>query len=522
MADTLHADWLREGVRGWNLRRKKVSFSPDLSRLNFFDFLPPDFRDSPKTSRYFEKIDLSGANLDRADLSGLNFLGANFSGSNLSNAELSLSNFERADFTEANVFGANFEHSRLVAAKFDRAAIDGVNQFESAELSGAEFIEISSDQVVSQALEAKGAVVFASRLDYRNSLRAILPMGRLVGRAVEKTGAGELGDGKTKKNKYDVFYATNRNAVYERGALTDFGSDVSSFLSYGVSEVIVPEGRRIGTLGSPRWKRLFNRRDDRLRLDHIIPLSEELYWKLLNDTSSQMRVKQYPTIFVHGFNTNFSSAVLRAAQIGYDLGLGQGVGLFSWPSKGDWKDYARDEASVEVSKYLLADYITKFVENESSRRINIIAHSMGCRCLMGALEVLSSGQKSSIGRINQIILAAADVDTRMMLRQGGVAIGRCKRLTSYACTVDRALIASGWLHGYSRVGFAPPTFVLSGMDTVLVNDRDLGDYSHGYVGSSRTILNDIFSLLKQDAPPHERHAIEAVNESGVNYWKIRD
>jgi esterase/lipase superfamily enzyme len=69
------------------------------------------------------------------------------------------------------------------------------------------------------------------------------------------------------------------------------------------------------------------------------------------------------TLFIHGFNNSFEDAILRAAQIGYDLGIGQGIGLFSWPSQGvkTPKGYTTDEATAEASKYLLADFIEQFV-----------------------------------------------------------------------------------------------------------------------------------------------------------------
>lgn len=111
MADQWHVSWLKEGVERWNQRRRKVEFSPDLSGIRFFDFLPSDFRDAPKTSRYFERINLSDANLTGSDLSTLNFSKADFSGAILLNANMSKSNFDGAIFLNANLLGANASRS---------------------------------------------------------------------------------------------------------------------------------------------------------------------------------------------------------------------------------------------------------------------------------------------------------------------------------------------------------------------------------------------------------------------------
>ena len=272
-------------------------------------------------------------------------------------------------------------------------------------------------------------------------------------------------------------------------------------------------------LGSPLWKRLLNQKDDRLKIDSLIALDEDLFFRHLIDSADSMKIKEKPTIFIHGFNNSFEAAVLRAAQIGFDLQIGQGVGLFSWPSKGKKRGYSADEAAAEASKYLLADFIEKFVANAPSTSVNIIAHSMGCRCLLGALEVLSNGRKSTLKRVNQIILAAADVDTAIMPHLGKAATNYSTRTTSYVSDQDKALKVSGWLHSYPRVGFVPPTFVMSGMDTILVNDDDLGTMSHGYVGSSRTVLSDIFDLLSKNKDPSLRFSLIATN---AGYWKIKE
>ncbi|WP_209505858.1 MULTISPECIES: pentapeptide repeat-containing protein [unclassified Ruegeria] len=141
MANEWHVNWLKEGVANWNYRRKRVKFAPDLSGIRFFDLLPPDFRDAPKTSRFFERIDLSGSNLSAADLSDLNFAGAKFDGANMIEANLSLSNFSGASFRGSKLLGAHANRSLFDKARFENADITGVD-FSSSSAQGAVFIAV--------------------------------------------------------------------------------------------------------------------------------------------------------------------------------------------------------------------------------------------------------------------------------------------------------------------------------------------------------------------------------------------
>lgn len=518
MTDNNHAEWLKEGVKPWNRRRKKVSFLPDLSGINFFDFLPNDFRDAPKTSRYFEKINLSGANLNDANLSGLNFRNAKFDQANLSNADLSLSNFEKSSFKNANLSFANASKSLFLDSNFEKANLKDAD-FSEAILEDAIFIDTLIAEEQSTEIEFANMKNYANRIEYLEAKKDRLQMAYT---SQSSSDPESKVDKRKKKNRYDVYFATNRNPIYERGELSGFGSINTQELAYGISEVIVPEGHRVGSLGSSLWKRLLNRQDDRLRLDNITSLNELLFWEFIKETSANMKLKEHPVLFIHGFNNTFESAILRAAQIGYDLGIGQGIGLFSWPSKGNAASYNADEASAENSKYLLASFIETFTSNSPTGKINIIAHSMGCRCLIGALEQLSWKNVNSLKKLNQIIMAAADIDTAIMPQQGKIVTKHCSRFTSYASGLDKALKVSGWLHEFPRVGITPPTFVLNGIDTVVVNDLNLGTLSHGYVGSSRTVLNDIFELLKNNTDPSERFGIEAAVEATASFWKIKN
>lgn len=516
MAIHTHVEWLKEGVTRWNKRRKRVDFSPDLSGVSFFELLPKDFRDAPKTSRTFEKIDLSDANLTGSDLSNLNFQGANFSNARLINTNLYLSNFDKAKFVGSDLSLSTVENASFRNALFQHANIAELD-LKNADLMGASFVAVDLPSSNVRRLEARGAIFFSSIATYRKSktTASTSSSGSMIGFALQESEESM----KKPKNRYDVFYGTNRSPIFEREALSGFGSSRADVLSYGLCEVIVPDGHRIGSLGSSRWKRIFNQKDDRLKIDSLIGLDEELFFRSFIQSASAMKKKQRPTVFVHGFNTSFESAVLRAAQIGYDLGIGQGVGLFSWPSQGRTSAYMADEGVVDYSKYFLADFIEKFIQNSPEKSIDLIAHSMGCRCLLGALDVLSNGRKSILRRVNQVILAAADVDTSIMPRLCIAATNYSKRTTSYVSGKDQALKLSGWLHNFPRAGFTPPTFVMSGMDTILVNDDDLGTLSHGYLGSSRSVLKDVFDLLYDNKAPEQRFSLKAV-QSGL--WRIQN
>jgi len=519
MANKWHVDWLKEGVQRWNKRRKRVPFEPDLSGLNFFELLPPDFRDDPKTSRYFERIDLSCANLNGSDLSRLNFFKAKFDDADLSQADLTRSNFEQATFRKADLSGVSFENSILNNTEFEETKLKGAS-FERVEAGKIVAIAttLSADQ--RRQLDPQYLQEYSSRSEYRNEKR-LLRMRIGVSEdepAQEKSKPVEH----PKKNSYEVFFGTTRNPIFERGAVTGYGSKQWQSVNFGIAKVVVPDGNRLGGIGKKLWKRLFNKQESRLRLSEIMTLNSELFFEVLSRVESSGGAHQRPTIFVHGYNTSFEQAVLQAAQFGHDLGIAQGIGLFSWPSKGTELGYPSDEASAERNKYSLADFLEQFVDAFPKQGISVVAHSMGCRCLLGALEVLAAKNANAAKSIHQVILAAADVDAAIMPHQGKFAVSSADRTTSYVGDRDRALLFSKWLHRFDRVGLVPPAFSMPGLDTVLVNDSDLGSFSHGYIGKSRAVLADVHALLTKNEPPEVRFSIKEYVIGGVRVWKLAD
>lgn len=510
--------WLAEGVNRWNKRRKKVAFTPDLTGIRFFDQLPKDFRDEPKTSRYFERLDLSNANLAEADLSDLNFSNTNFTGADLRGANLSKSNFDQAKFLRANLIGADATRATFEGAYFESAQLEKLN-LNHSNMDSAVLVRTKLPDEQRRMIGDQRVVEYESLSEYKAD-RIIFA--EKANQFIAQAGSTEQKDNRTRKTKYDVYYCTTRTPIVARGAVTGFDGGTNSDLSYGLCEVIVPEGQNIGRIGSRLWRVLLNRKENELTIDSLIPLNEELFWSHLTRTADKMKDKARPTVFIHGFNTNFEQAILRAAKIGRDLGIGQGIGLFSWASQGSFLKYSTDETIVESSKYQLVSFLEKFVSEGSDLGINVIAHSMGCRLFLGALEILAERRSETLKGIHQVVLAAADVDVNLMSHLAPHAVKYTARTTSYISDKDRALKLSGWRHSFPRVGITPPTYVIEGMDTVLVNDLKPDDFlSHAYVETNRLIISDIHSILKHGLAPDSRHGLEVKLWEGLPYWKFR-
>ncbi|SCY58918.1 alpha/beta hydrolase [Rhizobium sp. NFACC06-2] len=503
MANIDHVEWLREGRDAWNGRRKLVKFKPDLAGVDFREVLDQAFLSAPH-SNFFSRYDFSEANLRNAKLIDLDFSKANFKSADLSHADLTLSSFDGAAFDNANLNGVVAAESSFQDARFPN--VEWTNAILRDAYFAPDFSEADSLSLSQRAEISKEPPI---RLD--SGLQASFKEFFGARKANTPTVAPK------KEPTYLVTFATNRNLIREREWVT-FGEQRDSRLHYGACQVLVPSSHKVGSLGSPLWKRLL-KGDDRLQIRRIYYLTSDLYWQFVHKNFSELFNSTPPTVVIHGYNVGFEQAVLWAAQIGYDLGLMRGINLFSWPSRDQVHAYQADEAAVEASKYHLASYLLDFIENAGGRRINVLAHSMGCRCLAGALEIIGSSNPEKLKRFNHLIFAAADVDQDTMRNVGAHVIGNSGSTTSYVCSRDKAVQLSAILHQFARVGFLPPVFLMDSMDTVEVEKGGLLELGHSYVSEAREILMDMHQILKSSTPPEERFAIKP----GVaGHWVLKN
>lgn len=322
--------------------------------------------------------------------------------------------------------------------------------------------------------------------------------------------------------EYRVWFATTRCAVHSDGLLAGYSAERDGDLHYGYCDVFVPWSHKIGSTGSPWWKRLLTLNDDRLKVLQVEETTADTQWAQIASRLSQLSpAERHAVLFVHGYNVSFEDAALRAAQMGTDLGI-SAMAFFSWPSQGTLGGYLADAATIEANERAIARYMADFVANCAATTVHVIAHSMGNRGVLRAVNVLSDAARTADSvRFGQFILAAPDVDIDTFSELSAAYSRLGRRTTLYVCARDRAVEASHWLHRYPRVGLVPPVTVIDGIDTVNVTNSDLTFLGHGYVADSRGVLIDMHNLLMRNVSPAERFGlIRQVSGTGRVYWAI--
>ncbi|MGH7117087.1 MAG: alpha/beta hydrolase [Stellaceae bacterium] len=263
--------------------------------------------------------------------------------------------------------------------------------------------------------------------------------------------------------------------------------------------------------------------DDRLRLLAVEEVQREAYWAALASWLGAVDASErHALVFVHGYNVTFEAAALRAAQIGFDLSV-RGQWRFSAGRRAGRSTAMRaDETRIEASEGAIAEFMTDFAERSGAAAVHIIAHSMGNRGMLRAVNRIAAAAERKSGKpFGQIMLAAADVDADVF-RQFATAYAEVSsRTTLYVSKRDLAVETSCWLHDFARAGLMPPSLVLPGIDTINVTDIDLTMLGHGYVAEARAVLTDMHALITRGAPPEQRFGLRStMTETGERFWLI--
>ena len=325
----------------------------------------------------------------------------------------------------------------------------------------------------------------------------------------------------------EIFFVTNRASLNR----VEFSEETADSLAYGIAEVRIPERFRLSDVRRPEIPRGISEQT----LACILaarPLTAGDFHKTLH---SRLASSGSPraTLFVHGIQNSFDSAVRQAGTLAFGLNLPQPMVVFAWSTDSGLSPtaYARCRAQVPAAARALSDLL----RDEEPNNFDILAHSLGCKVVCAALAQNDKDAPSAppADPLANVILVAPDVNKEdfgsVFLTPEGAA---SRHTTVYVARNDKALVFSSLLNGSARAGAginpSTPVEVLYDdnagdtsrveiVDATFVNNAHT---SHGYFYQNRAALADLQNLLRNDIPACQRQLLRHEKAKHGNYWII--
>lgn len=365
--------------------------------------------------------------------------------------------------------------------------------------------------------------------DHIDKRRADVRIARRHAKALEKqtdfASQGELRENRVAMHlakdevgrQVTVWFATNRQRD-DRGR---FSGERSKEVTYGQCQVYVPKNREVGSLGRGLIGRMLHG-DNRVHIQSTEGLSQLAFWDEISSEISRLDDRERQAIvFLHGYKTKFDDAARRTAQLKFDLSHTGPAAFFSWPSLGHIAGYSGDEAAIEGSEEDIREFLIDFAQRSGAKEVHIIAHSMGNRGLLRAMDTISRAAALATPiRFGQIFLAAPDVDAQLFDRLAVAYGALATRTTLYVTRNDKAIGLSKKMHQFARVGLVPPVSVVPGIDTIDASNVNLGLLGHSYAAEVRPVLADIHELINDDTPPDRRFGLRRATEATAAHWEF--
>ena len=294
----------------------------------------------------------------------------------------------------------------------------------------------------------------------------------------------------------EVLYATNRTLSSDKPDCSDKSFTVAGGdkVFYGSCKVNVPKRHAVGSFEiapTPRSDPHQYFRFMGQRSFDFEGLKKSLEAKGKNDI----------LLFVHGFNVKFEEAMIRAAQIAYDVKFQGSVVVFTWPAgSGDGfldstlitRTYNANAANAASSIPVLAAFLKSL--SELPVNIHMMVHSMGHQVSLPALAQVADSISHPI--LGELILNAPDFPVDQFQELAPKIQKIAHRITVYCSYNDNAIAASERYNKGRRMGACERA---DGIDVINVGEIDapslgVAGLGHGYY-ASRPILGDVYQVL---------------------------
>lgn len=275
-----------------------------------------------------------------------------------------------------------------------------------------------------------------------------------------------------------MFIMTTREASEVVGAL--FSAERAPELGLASVEVSIPPNHVPGDIERP--KRLPP--DPRTEFAVVDPLIYRDDATFISQMNAEL-LKRPPgqreiLLFVHGYNTTTSDAILRLGQFVNDTGFTGVPVLFTWASAAKAPRYVYDLNSALVARSKLKE-MTDILTRTRADRVSILAHSMGTFLTMeGLVDAQLSGRLGTRKKIDTVMLASPDIDLDLFRTQVELLPPAFREkiyvLVSqddYALRVSRIIAG-----GVPRVG-ASDAAALEGLGVTVIDLSQIEDSSSG-------------------------------------------
>ncbi|MEJ8572345.1 alpha/beta hydrolase [Microbaculum marinum] len=256
-------------------------------------------------------------------------------------------------------------------------------------------------------------------------------------------------------NVVDILVATTRGPDEVAPGMMFSGSRAPGMAYADIAVSIPPDDAR--SVGEVQWPR-------RLPGDPATEFVTVAAERVDEDTAIdrfQERVKgstgRHVLVFVHGYNNRFEDAVYRFAQIVHDSDASVVPVLFTWPSRGEFLAYTYDRESTNFSRDALERLLTWLARDKSVSNISVLAHSMGNWLTLESLRQMAIRNGHIATKIQDVMLAAPDVDVDVFQTQVASFGEPRPRFTLFVSRNDKALAFSRRVWGSTaRLGAIDP------------------------------------------------------------------
>ncbi len=320
-----------------------------------------------------------------------------------------------------------------------------------------------------------------------------------------------------------VLYATNRS-LHDAPAADDLYTSGRGPVSFG-SATVALSTRKEGESPFADWSRWRPRLDaprHRNELLAVQPLEAHDFGMLLGDNAMRSSARAV-LLYVHGFRRDFDIVAIETAALLYETGIDAVPMFFSWPSSNSVFGYTGDTTNMRWAAADLRDTLRYLLDQPAVNRVHVIAHSLGGRGLLEALDDLVRDDAARLAKLGEMVLASPDVDSDLfrrdylpVLRELGV------RVTLYATDNDVPLQAAQRVNRYKRLGDArAEIFIDDGVETIVYSDVVTFLNSHDAVVEIGDVQADLHYLLGEGLGAGERPTLEAVDTERGRYWRAQ-